>query len=246
MSNLAAQMCLTLGYHRMPTMPEAHDEHASDPGRSDTFSYTYMLNKALSLRLGRVSALQDFDISVPIFPKRKLGDSLWRTIIAFRVRHSQVQGKICDQLCSSEALRAPPEQKVQSAIVLAQLVKAMIQDSETFVLEVGRVMDASKQSFVSHNGWELMLKSDMVSYNSTLPLIYRAIPQGSHASTTFAYKCNQASLAAIQYHRECMQYSSPSPVAQAGYIHWYVLSGEMHMALLIQPLGHCSLLPLPL
>lgn len=215
MSNLAAQMCLKLGYHRMSSSSDA----ATNMQR-DIFNYTYMINKATSLRLGITSALQDYDISVPVCPSPKLGDTLWRTIVVFRIRHSQTQGKIYDQLYSSEALRTPLGPRVQSAMALAQHVKSMLREVETLSVEVGRILDSQKSPV--YHGWEVILNSDIITCYSMLTLIYRAIPQDGSTTSIYAEECNRAALAAFQYHSENMQRIAGSPVAQAGYIHWCV------------------------
>ena len=63
----AADMCQTLGYHRIGTM--AQDTERERDEKIALFWYVYMTDKTVSLRLGRAATIQDYDISLPV-PER--------------------------------------------------------------------------------------------------------------------------------------------------------------------------------
>ncbi|KAK6064069.1 fungal specific transcription factor domain protein [Seiridium cupressi] len=222
MSNVAAQMCQTLGYHQMPPLSDVSGDTTDYERRTDTFRYTYKLNKALALRLGRVSAFQDYDISVPLFSVDNCGGNLWRRVIAARVQHAKVQGEIYDQLYSSKALREPPGQRTQCAMALAESIKAMVRDLYKIRAEFGRVRNAASLTRTTEDASELILGSEMVSYHSSLTLIYRSVPQSAHGAGAFASECVEAARVAFQQHHECLRIAM-SPIAQTGYIHWTLL-----------------------
>ncbi|KAM0806581.1 hypothetical protein AB5N19_06918 [Seiridium cardinale] len=222
MSNVAAQMCQTLGYHQMPPLSDVSGDTTDYERRTDTFRYTYKLNKALALRLGRVSAFQDYDISIPLFSVDHCGGNLWRRVIAARVQHAKVQGEIYDQLYSSKALREPPEQRTQCAMALAESIKGMVRDLYNIRAEFGRVRDAASLTRTTEDASELILGSEMVSYHSSLTLIYRSVPQSAHGAGAFASECVEAARVAFQQHHECLRIAM-SPIAQTGYIHWTLL-----------------------
>ncbi|RYP62017.1 hypothetical protein DL769_007479 [Monosporascus sp. CRB-8-3] len=62
MNSIASQMCQTLGHHRPPPPADTDADDASYEAKFNLFSVAYMLDKGLALRLGRVSAFQDYDI----------------------------------------------------------------------------------------------------------------------------------------------------------------------------------------
>ncbi|KAH8196921.1 hypothetical protein TruAng_008907 [Truncatella angustata] len=176
--------------------------------RIDALRYTYIVNKALALRLGRASAFQDYDISVPIYGPGNRQETLWQKIVAARVRHARVQGKIYEQLYSSKALVAPPEHRTSHAMALAESMKAMIADLERIKIEFGNSHDAATQDMPTRDASIHILGSQMIQYQSSLTLIYRAVPESGHTSNTFADECNEAARIAFQHHRSCMAHAS--------------------------------------
>jgi hypothetical protein len=63
MMSAAAGLCQNLGYHRYSTMK---DDSVEDRNcKIHVFWMIYMFDKTMSLRLGRASIIQDFDIELP-------------------------------------------------------------------------------------------------------------------------------------------------------------------------------------
>ncbi|KAJ2965873.1 hypothetical protein NUW58_g10804 [Xylaria curta] len=101
----AAHMCRTLGYHQIHTMKDDMPQTKAD--KSLLFWCTYMLDKALSLRLGRASVLQDYDISLPhVTPDAKAAYP-GKEVMTLWIQHARVLGRIYERLYSPGALRQP-------------------------------------------------------------------------------------------------------------------------------------------
>lgn len=61
LTSTAARLCQSLGYHRL--IPDRSGDNVVYVKRAMLFWSVYFIDKSLSLRLGRASALQDYDIS---------------------------------------------------------------------------------------------------------------------------------------------------------------------------------------
>jgi hypothetical protein len=85
-----------------------------------------MFDKTLSLRLGRASIIQDWDISLPfILPgdyDKDVRDGV--TMLSYWIKVAQIQGRTYEQLFSPAAFLKSSEERTQSAV---ELVKAMNQ-----------------------------------------------------------------------------------------------------------------------
>jgi len=114
----AAELCQTLGYHRCETYKNDHAEDARH--KKFLFWAVYILDKGLSLRLGRPSALQDYDITVS-YPA---SDDPHRTAIcAFTTlwaKTAQAQGLTYERLYSSEALSQTEDVRRSRVAALAE------------------------------------------------------------------------------------------------------------------------------
>lgn len=63
MMSTAAGLCQSLGFHRYSTMKDDSEEDRNS--KIHVFWMIYMFDKTMSLRLGRASIIQDFDIELP-------------------------------------------------------------------------------------------------------------------------------------------------------------------------------------
>ncbi|KAK0611338.1 fungal-specific transcription factor domain-containing protein [Immersiella caudata] len=228
MNCLAAQICQTLGYHRLPLFPAPNGGPSADKdNRTELIVFAYILDKGLALRLGRASAFQDYDLLVPSYTTIKEAEiDPWELASLFWFRHAQIQGKIYEQLYSSSARVLPPAQRVQFARNLAEEVKTMIRDAEHVGTFIGGVyIDDEDPGSTDWDaaGLKYAYLSEMVTYYGTLSLIYRAIPVSEGEAGPFVSECVEAGRTALQHHMECMQISKSYPEMQAGYVHWTVL-----------------------
>jgi hypothetical protein len=136
------------------------------------------------------------------------------------IRLSEIQGNVYDQLYSSQALLKPPVERAQCAYNLAEQVKALVRDTGAIKEGIEGNEDPRSYSFGGNDAWELTVKSEFVSYYSTLTLTYRAISPMPEMANSFHPECIQYARQALQAHMECMQLAGSSIGAQAAYIHW--------------------------
>ncbi|KAF2110458.1 fungal-specific transcription factor domain-containing protein [Lophiotrema nucula] len=222
-STMACQLCLSLGYHRHAYLIGEDDDARNR--RAVLFWCAYILDKALALRLGRPSTLQDYDITLSrtIQPIVEFGDHIdniqsWRN-------HAEIQGKMYRHLFSPSAMRQPLEQRIQVA-----------QDYAQSLLEEGDVLYRRRKQFESNvspnnqsgaNISAMLLRSDEVALLSSLTLIYRTIPSrtmndATEAPTTFGDDCVFIARKAMDLHLECTRLSGTNRMLAATHAHWSV------------------------
>ena len=125
----AAQICLTLGYHReVPSRPEKKQERQR---RTRLFWLIYTMDKLLALRLNRPPLLRDKDITVsyesycetavPIAPK-------W-------IKMGTLYGTIYDEIFSPGALLQPSASRENRARELAVELQCLFDSKDP--IEVG-------------------------------------------------------------------------------------------------------------
>ena len=216
-------MCQTLGWHRL----QVTGDEAGDT-KSAAFWFCYMLDKGLSLRFGRTSLMQDWDVSVP----REFGNSNlagpWKNIINVWIRTGGILGETYEHLYSPTALARPTEQRIETAGLLVEKMKQLWKELEELstVLKQESVMmskafmgDAKDKESRSMT-LDMILKSGKVGHLSSLTLIYRAVPSAPGFPSTFNAECIETARMAFKCHEECMQLTSSSLFAKAGYLHW--------------------------
>ncbi|KAI1111624.1 hypothetical protein F5Y14DRAFT_305225 [Nemania sp. NC0429] len=210
----AAHMCRTLGYHQIHTMKDDTPQMKAD--KSLLFWCTYMLDKALSLRLGRASVLQDYDISLPhVTPDAKAAYP-GKEVITLWIQHARVLGRIYERLYSPGALRQSESVRAEHVSILAAEQNRLMAESRTFLREFESATDGEKKMFA------FSLKSDEVSFLSSLALTYRALPPNGPRSRTFADECIDAARASIASHLEATALMG-EPSLRIMYIHWTIL-----------------------
>ncbi len=116
----AASLSMNLGYHRAETME--NDTPQERKGKIHVFWMIYMFDKLLSLRLGRASMIQDWDISLPfvfsVDPTRLRTEGL----LSYWVKISRIQGQTYEKLFSPAAFTKSPQERTRIAV---DLVNAM-------------------------------------------------------------------------------------------------------------------------
>jgi hypothetical protein len=235
LNTAACQLCLTLGYHRENNLPGESDE--AKKKRAVLFWLAYILDRALALRLGRPSMLQDYEITLP----RKL-DHLGefeshRDTIQSWMAHAEVQGKIYEELYSPAAPTRPLEQRTKTAqtcakVLLAELDK--LNENRRRLEQRGPSNNGDEDYGVSSDGRievaTILSRSDELAILSTLTLIYRSIPptpgsnvndsQSPVASKTFSSDCIRVARQAMLVHLECIELVEKTPMLATAYIHW--------------------------
>ncbi|KAI1379263.1 fungal-specific transcription factor domain-containing protein [Hypoxylon crocopeplum] len=214
LTSRAAHMCRTLGLHQVHSMKDDSPQKKAE--KSLLFWCAYMLDKGLSLRLGRASILQDFDISLPhIAPEAKAAYP-GTEVMTLWTKHAQIQGRIYERLYSPGALRQSDSYRVEQVGILASELKRLMAQS----MELYGEFEAS-QTGEGHM-FAIMLKSDEVSYVSSLALTYRAMPSAGSRSRTFSDECIDAARAAMLCHQEAMEMMDDQSL-KIVYIHWTIL-----------------------
>ncbi|KAK3354419.1 hypothetical protein B0H65DRAFT_437777 [Neurospora tetraspora] len=227
LNSSAVMICQTLGYHRLPATTSgassANDDVSNDT-KSALFWFAYMLDKGLSLRFGRSSMIQDYDIAIP----KRMGRTInvadfWKEMLNLWIEHAEVMGKAYEQLYSIAALSRPPEQRIESARQLVEAIKGIARENDELIRharETGKLADSGRRDGFTVT---LMLRSDEVTYWASLCLIYRAIPAAPGFGSTFNPECIEAARRAVEVHLECMQIPGLSVFTKVGYLHWTIL-----------------------
>ncbi|RLL94196.1 hypothetical protein CFD26_102964 [Aspergillus turcosus] len=209
----AARLCQNLGYHRSSSVNQNSDKEKARA--LSLFLCVYCLDRALSLRLGRASSIQDYDITVPEDLGGHKVDEPWKTMYHLWVKVAEIQGKVYEQLYSPGALSRPERERVLCARQLAS-------DMEVAVMEPFKKLERSSHPVPDIEGF--LIKSDEVSRLSILTLIYRAIPAPGDSTTTFIPECIETARAALESHQVCMAGLRESNEAmKCSYLHWSVL-----------------------
>jgi hypothetical protein len=114
----AAGLCQNLGYHRYQTMENDTEEDRKD--KLYIFWMIYMFDKQLSLRLGRASSIQDWDISLPLLGGTNFQPQWFNAggVMPYWVKVAQIQGWTYEKLFSPTAFLATPEQRIRTAVDL--------------------------------------------------------------------------------------------------------------------------------
>lgn len=124
LASSAAKLCQDLGYHRFETMKD--DTKQERRSKMHVFWLVCMFEKQLSLRLGRASRIQDWDVSLPLLAVREASPNGFEggDMLIYWVKVAKVSGQIYERLFSPAAFRKPLEERSRTA---AALVKAMDQ-----------------------------------------------------------------------------------------------------------------------
>jgi hypothetical protein len=128
----AAGLCQNLGFHRISTMKDDSEEDRNC--KIHVFWMIYMFDKTvsgsrriavcirltlylqMSLRLGRASVIQDFDISLPFFggSKDALDSAQGKEMLAYWVKVARVQGQTYEKLFSPAAFLRPSADRTRT------------------------------------------------------------------------------------------------------------------------------------
>jgi hypothetical protein len=179
------------------------------------FWFAYMLDRGLALRLGRASVIRDFDITV----SRTIGSinapEPWKEILQLWISHAEVQGKIYEQLYSPGSLVRPVSERIEAAQLLASELKRIAQKAAMARAQGSASLNKTKATVM-----EMVMKSDEVSFLSSLALVYRATPSVGGFPGTFSPECIETARAAMQTHQEAMRLMGSNQWTAASYIHW--------------------------
>ncbi|KAF6834065.1 fungal specific transcription factor domain-containing protein [Colletotrichum plurivorum] len=217
----AAQLCQTLGYHRLASVKSGNRE--DEDYKSFLFWSVYFVDKSLSLRLGRPSVIQDYDITVPYPSSSSKIHGALMSYFCLWVIVSRIQGKTYEQLYSPEAISQPisvREGRARSLAAELQQVTQRTQETHSQYLQAAI-------NAVGENIMDFFNVSDEVLRLSLLTIIYRAVPSPPGSQTTFSTECIDAARATLQRHQDCMEI-----MAKDGY---YLFPMYMNWTILFAP-----------
>ena len=125
MISTAAHLAQNLGYHRHQTMKDDSEEERN--AKIHVFWFIYMMDKTLSLRLGRASIIQDWDMSLP-YPNidsdhARFGSLVQQgqkgtEIMLYWIKVAQIQGQAYEKLFSPAGSLRPMEERARTATEL--------------------------------------------------------------------------------------------------------------------------------
>ncbi|CAG9975527.1 unnamed protein product [Clonostachys byssicola] len=212
----AAQMCQTLGWHRLPS----HSDSSVDR-KLPLFWFTYLLDKGLALRLGRISVLQDHEITL----RRQFNSAgvprEWQNLMTQWIHHSEIVGKVYQDLYSPATSTKPmPERTKLAEFLLARLKETM--DASTASAGEARAATGGqplRYGFPPQSILAMLLKFDEVWYWASVTLVHRAL----RSNEGFSEPCIQAARSAFKAHRECIHMTETSPHMKAAYLLWTII-----------------------
>lgn len=219
----AAELCQTLGYHRL-RLPRENDQPLR-ASQERLFWIVYKVEKALALRLGRSSHIRDTEITLPFDPEEPRSTKLAR-----------IQGKVYDQLYSPVGLSRLDDERGYMAEALARELRDLIDQTRVEILvrahvfphpELANNICQNATSHVSEGESDPMqaiyLRCDLVSQCSLLALILRAIPTARGSLSGVSDDCVAVARNALDIHQQCMTIvrdCKSDPFIVTKYINW--------------------------
>lgn len=100
----SARLCQSLGYHREASV--SLSSSAVSSAKRHVFWMLYMIDKIMSLNLGRASSFPDYDIDVEVFePSTDERFRAWDEVLIGFIGLCKLQGRMYDELYSARARR---------------------------------------------------------------------------------------------------------------------------------------------
>lgn len=214
-----------------------NDSQEVQENKHRLFWSVYCLDKGLSLRLGRASTIQDYDItSTPTFNRVDIS-SFWKTVHYLWVSLARIQGKVYELLYSPVGLSQPESQRVAHARQLASEMQesvmvpfkvcnftyiAISPDKRYNAYNLFNHIQNLNSEYKNLSELELLyIKCDDVSRLSILTLIYRAIPPPPGSRSTFIADCVETARSALEAHQKSMTMLKESNEGlKCSYMHW--------------------------
>ncbi|RGP59628.1 hypothetical protein FLONG3_11144 [Fusarium longipes] len=214
----ASELCQTLGYHRISTMK--NDKPREAQRKQFLFWNTYFIDKSLSLRLGRASTIQDWDVTVPLPSEDPINATPLSPFISLWIATARCQGHIYELLYSPGSMKESDDvRRFRSQKLVCDLQDIGRRSKELTKYRAGEVKTKLGEYFM-----DFILISDDVLRLSLLTLIYRATPAPPGSRATFIPECIEAARATLQRHQDCMDLLGRDNVLYfPSYVHWTLL-----------------------
>ncbi|CAG9989104.1 unnamed protein product [Clonostachys byssicola] len=218
----AAQMSLTLGYHR--DKPQRSEKKEDRRRRIGLFRVLYISDRMLSLRLNRSSLLRDDEITLSLadYEDSNLGRIFpigpkWMKI-------ATLYGRIYDDIYSAVALRRPQHIQEITARELALENQALYESRD--------LIEERQMTFLREAGqeavYEVVKHAEKVSHLAVQTLIYRSIQPSVYTGSAFCDECLSTANECLEEHKKCLSLlQNVSPSTMELYIHWALLSAPL-------------------
>lgn len=126
LASTAMNLCQTLGYHRITSME--HDPISVQRQKQHLFWSVYTILNMMSLRLGRASSIQNYDISLPPLDESADVPYPWGPVCIWWTRSAIIQSEVYQYLYSPEALQKPESERVTHAHRLAAEMQSKVME----------------------------------------------------------------------------------------------------------------------
>ncbi|KAI1368604.1 fungal-specific transcription factor domain-containing protein [Xylaria arbuscula] len=208
----AANLCQTLGLHRLSN-PQQNSTGSSQDPRANLFWLVFLLDKSLALRLGRPSTLRDAEVTTPL----PIHESMKRCS-----QTSMIQGRIYEDLYSPRGLARPDLERSVCAQTLATELRALISENKiAFQIPCSAVRDEQDKMR------DVYFRIELVKQLSLLTLILRAVPAAEGAATSITEECAAAARETLDMHQDCMaaaiEANESDQFMTDRYLHWGIL-----------------------
>lgn len=174
LTSTAAGLCQTLGYHRRSSMKDDTEEERS--AKLHVFWFIYLIDKTLSLRLGRASAIQDWDMDVPYpvpDPTDPAGMPKGTEMQVYWIKVAQIQGQTYERLFAPAAFLKSEEERNQIAVELSNaLNQAWTGRGQTSVLDLTFMGSSLRDSIPEQGPNKPSNSSDLPSSMKRAPLYF--------------------------------------------------------------------------
>ncbi|KAL7798921.1 hypothetical protein V8C43DRAFT_276605 [Trichoderma afarasin] len=199
-SSSASHLCQTLGFHQ-DSFLETDGEDVKK-AKQRLFFTIYRIDKSLSLRLGRSSNIQEYNVSLACEPM----DMRWN-------KSANIQGRVYDELYSSFGLSRPYSDRLHSVKSLSGELQLLI--------------DGFDHTISSHCA-DVLLKAHLVAEQvellSVLTLIHRAVLTPDSCISPDCFEAASKAMDAHQHAIAALQACTNEPTSVARYINRIILN----------------------
>lgn len=210
----AANICVSLGYHRRTTLQG--DRSLLAESKRHVFWQVYMMDKNISLSLGRASNLQDYDIDAELFePSNDQRYRSYDLLCHAWIHFARLEGKVYDFVYSVNALAVSSEERSVYASNLAHELATWKEN------ELEQICQGS------HNhpgGLESQILSTYPTYYSVLTLLHRGHTDNSVRPTPLvSHVCLEAARQSVACHLKTIPRFIDYPGSRSTYVTWVLL-----------------------
>ncbi|KAI1356802.1 fungal-specific transcription factor domain-containing protein [Xylaria sp. FL0043] len=208
----AANLCQTLGYHRLAI--SGRNDDGSQDTRATLFWIVFLLEKSLALRLGRPSNIRDAEVTTPLPSEPSIRRCAQTSIM---------QGKIYDELYSPAGLARSDTDRGAMAQTMASELRGIISENQSVFQSHPPLHTDTQQEDKMR---DVYFKIELVKQLSLLTLILRAVPAPAGSPTSITESCAAAAHEALDMHQQCMAAIKDNEHDQFTtnrYLHWGIL-----------------------